>query len=100
MKSVRNPNAACVRCGRALNKEDDLMEWQEQLVISFRAGYGSVFGDGNYVEGCFCQQCIRKTLGSWLQITADDPFDPQYKTNLDAKNIFQPNQLSKDRNRS
>jgi hypothetical protein len=54
-----------------MEQDSDNVEWQERLIISFRAGYGGIFGDGNFVEGDFCQECIQAVLGKWLRITDD-----------------------------
>lgn len=67
MEDVHHP---CARC-RLDFKEDDYQE-QERLEISFRVGYGSVFGDANVVRGTWCQHCIKDILGSWLKVLKDD----------------------------
>lgn len=88
--NVRNkPIATCSRCGKKLHPDDDAMEWQERLVISFRGGYGSVFGDGHYIEGVFCQECVKELMGPWLRITEDSPFDLMYKSDLLAEKALQ-----------
>lgn len=49
----------CDRCGLEMEQGgSDSVEWQERFVISFRAGFASVFGDGNHVAGDFCQACV------------------------------------------
>ncbi len=83
----------CDRCGRIMEPDSGDCEWQERLIISFRAGYGSIFGDGNFVEGDFCQECIKAVLGKWLRITDDDPFDSQHKPINEADKIYQPYQF-------
>ena len=40
----------------------------EMMSISFDAGYGSIFGDGNRVEVDLCEACLRDTLGAWLRV--------------------------------
>jgi len=71
------------------------MDWQERFIISFRAGYGSIFGDGNYIEGQFCQECINDLLGQWVNFTSDDPFDSRHKSAIDAEKILQQYQFQK-----
>ena len=80
------------RCSREMEREATDLEWQERFVLSFRAGYGSVFGDGNYVEGDFCQECIQLLLGRWLRVTDDDPFEPKYKSDSEPQRILQSGQ--------
>ena len=83
----------CDRCGREMEQDSDDREWQERLIVSFRAGYGSIFGDGNFVEGDFCQECIKTVLGKWLRITDDIPFDSRHKPFNEADKIYQPHQF-------
>ncbi len=83
---------ACDRCNREMEKGTTDIEWQERFALSFRAGYGSVFGDGNYVEGDFCQECIQQLLGRWLRVTDDDPFEPQFKSESEPRRILNSGQ--------
>ena len=57
----------CDRCARLA--EDGETEFIEFTSIDYRAGYGSVLGDGNQVEVDLCQHCLKETLGPWLRIT-------------------------------
>jgi len=84
----------CDRCGKDITKEENTAEWQERFVIRFRAGYGSVFGDGNTVEGDICQDCLQAVLGKYLRITLDDPFRPKHQVEGEPDKIYQPNQLA------
>ena len=64
----RNPDPlACSRCGRLMPDGDS--ERDEALVVSFRAGFWSIFGDESHVEGIFCQHCLKALLGPWLSVT-------------------------------
>lgn len=80
----------CSRCQRDLS---DVEEHQESMVIQFRAGYGSVFGDGNVVNGTLCQYCVQEVLGPYLLIRDDDPFEPKITVKV-PRQAFQPYQLS------
>lgn len=80
----------CCHCARDLT---DIEEYQESMLIQFRAGYGSVFGDGNVVTGTLCQYCVQEILGPFLVIQEDDPFQPKIKLKA-PRQAFQPNQLS------
>ena len=62
-----NLTHSCDRCGLVMEQHAVDCEWQERLVASFRGGWGSVFGDGNLVQGDFCQNCIKEVLGPWLR---------------------------------
>jgi hypothetical protein len=59
----------CDRCGRQAERDDLDCEFHEFMSIQNRAGYGSIFGDGNRVEVDLCQRCVKDTLGTWLRIT-------------------------------
>ena len=85
----------CDRCGCSMSEEDDVMEWQERFIVSFRAGYGSIFGDGNVVEGEFCQTCMQTLIGQWLRVTEDDPFDARYRPLSQAEKFLQSYQFKK-----
>ena len=56
----------CDRCGRETVRGET--EFHEMTSIVFKAGYGSIFGDGNHVEVDLCQHCLRETLGAWLRV--------------------------------
>lgn len=81
------------QCNRCLRDLCDIEEHQESMLIQFRAGYGSVFGDGNVVTSTLCQYCVREVLGPYLLIQDDDPFEPKIKLKA-PQQAFQPYQLS------
>jgi len=56
----------CDRCGKEVARNES--EFREMTSISFRAGHGSIFGDGNRVEIDLCQHCLRVTLGAWVRV--------------------------------
>lgn len=71
----------CDRCDRLAEVGDAELEFQEFVSIDRKAGYASIFGDGNHVQVDLCQHCLKEILGPWLRI--DDPsaktlglFDP------------------------
>lgn len=93
-KTVQEEIVVCDRCHREMEPGSTDFEFQERTAIRFRAGYGSVFGDGNLVEADICQHCLQEALGKFLRITEDDPFDPQHKLSSDeASNAYQEYQL-------
>ncbi|MFZ4538216.1 hypothetical protein [Propionivibrio sp.] len=57
----------CDRCGREIDPETDDYEWQERFIIRFTGGFGSEFGDGDQMEGDFCQHCIKQVIGKYLR---------------------------------
>jgi hypothetical protein len=60
----------CDRCGvRHQRPGSDFFEFAS---IAYRAGYGSIFGDGNHVEIDLCQDCVQATMGPWLRILKDE----------------------------
>ena len=56
----------CDRCGKKAERGG--LGFAEMMSISFDAGYGSIFGDGNRVEVDLCEACLRDTLGAWLRV--------------------------------
>ncbi len=52
-----------------MTRDDYDAGWHERVSLSFRGGFGSIFGDGNEVSVDLCQQCVKDTLGAWLRIT-------------------------------
>lgn len=85
----------CDRCGKAMEQGVAETEWQERFIISFRAGFGSIFGDGNLVECDLCQDCVQIAIGKWMRITQDDPLETKHKLANDAEKFLQPYQYKK-----
>ena len=75
----------CDRCSR--ESEDGEYEFFEFTSIDYKAGYGSIFGDGNQVEIDLCQHCLKETLGEWLRIT--EPTGQNSKI-VKALDLFNP----------
>jgi hypothetical protein len=59
----------CDRCAREADIDDVDCEFHEFTSIEYKAGYGSVFGDGNKVEVDLCQHCLKELLGAWIRVT-------------------------------
>ena len=91
--TVKTPVWICDRCGLVMAQDAKDTEWEERFIISFRAGYASIFGDGNFVEGDFCQTCIKSLLGQWLRLTEDNPFDHKYQPISVPHHIYQDYQF-------
>lgn len=49
------------------------IERQEFLHYHDQAGYGSIFGDGNFLSLDLCQHCVKKHLGNFLINTPSFP---------------------------
>jgi len=60
----------CDRCGKETTRIET--EFHEMTSIGFKAGYGSIFGDGSHVEVDLCQHCLRETLGTWLRVRDEE----------------------------
>jgi hypothetical protein len=80
----------CDRCSREML--DSSFEWNERVTISYRAGYGSVFGDGNIVEGDLCQQCVSDLLGRYLRVRVTHGLD-NVRPGAEPHHAYQPHQL-------
>jgi len=55
----------CHKCGREIT--DELWN-QNSLIWEHECGYGSIFGDGNKITLCLCEDCIKELLGEYLII--------------------------------
>lgn len=55
----------CDKCKRKFVIDDpgDILEIEEMHHIEFRGGFGSVFGDENYIEVDICQYCLYDFIG-------------------------------------
>lgn len=62
----------CSACKKVYTDELELQEFYE---VAFFGGYASIFGDGAHVYGDFCQACIKRLLGEYLEVT--QPKDPE-----------------------
>jgi hypothetical protein len=93
IKTIQAGITVCDRCHREMVPDGSDCEHQERIAIRFRAGYGSVFGDGNLVEADICQHCLQEVLGKYLRITEDNPFAPQHKLREEAYRAYQDYQL-------
>lgn len=62
----------CDKCGKVI-LPDDWSEWQETVTISFRGGFGSIFGDEASFRCDLCQHCLKDTLGEYIKRT-DETF--------------------------
>ena len=75
----------CYHCG--LLTENGEVEFSEMTSICMKAGYGSIFGDGNLVEVDLCQHCLKLTLGQWLRVTDPSEEEESLQKRLD---LFKP----------
>jgi hypothetical protein len=91
--SVLQTVCTCDRCGLEMRQETYDGEWEERLAVVFRAGYHSLFGDGNLVELDLCQHCVKDVLGQWLRVTVVEPFQPVVKPQHEARRAYQDYQL-------
>jgi hypothetical protein len=60
----------CDKCGKRI-ESDDHLEFQEMHHISFIGGYGSIFGDGTYVEADLCQKCLYEIIHKFMRKTEE-----------------------------
>jgi hypothetical protein len=93
----------CDRCSKRMSEGDPGSGFQNRTQIRFRAGYGSLFGDGNKVEGDLCDQCLVDLLGPYLRVVESNPVEAKqyndlaYKPldayfDLQARRIYSPYQ--------
>jgi len=93
----------CDRCGKQMSEDEPWSGYNNRTQIRFRAGYASLFGDGNKVEGDLCDQCLYDVLGRYLRVvepTLDeaqtynsDPGTPlQDFFDMQARRVYAPYQ--------
>lgn len=58
----------CDRCGKRMSDDEPFEGYTNRTQIRFRAGYASLFGDGNKIEGDLCDKCLHDLLGPYLRI--------------------------------
>lgn len=63
----------CDRCGKVMSDDAPASGYGNRTQIRFRAGYASLFGDGNKVEGDLCDKCLYDVLGRYLRIVEPSP---------------------------
>lgn len=63
----------CDRCGKRMSDDEPYEGYTNRTQIRFRAGYCSLFGDGNKVEGDLCDKCLHELLGPYLRIVEPAP---------------------------
>lgn len=63
--------ATCDRCGHVMDEADHRSGYNNLTLLRFRAGRGSRFGEGNYVEGDFCDACLFELLARYVRVIDD-----------------------------
>ncbi|MGB7421128.1 MAG: hypothetical protein WA917_04575 [Comamonas sp.] len=74
----------CDRCD--VLAEDGEVDFSEMASIHIKAGYGSIFGDGNDVQVDLCQHCLKLALGQWLRVTNPAQEEVSLQRRLDLSN--------------
>lgn len=64
--------AVCDRCGHTMDESDHRSGYNNLTMLRFRAGFGSKFGDGSYIEGDFCDACLFELLAPYVRVIDDD----------------------------
>jgi len=93
----------CDRCGKRMSDDEPYEGYNNRTQIRFRAGYGSLFGDGNKIEGDLCDKCLYEVLGRYLRIVesdaeqareyGDDPTKPiEEFFDMQARRVYAPYQ--------
>lgn len=64
-------HATCDRCGHVMDEADHRSGYNNLTLLRFRAGFGSKFGDGNLIEGDFCDACLYELLARHVRVVDD-----------------------------
>ena len=76
----------CSRCGLVMTHDGH--EYDEALIISFCAGFSSVFGDEMRVDAVFCQHCLSSIAGGTDIIgcfMGGNPIGPVWRGEIQAR---------------
>lgn len=65
----------CDRCGKRMTEDEPFDGYNNRTQVRFRAGYASLFGDGNKVEGDLCDRCLYELLGPYLRVVEPGPIE-------------------------
>lgn len=74
----------CDVCKKSYRKDEDVVEFQEMVHISFTGGYGSIFGDMDQFELDICQHCLKEKLGEHIR-TVKNWLSPQSQLELSGR---------------
>lgn len=61
----------CDRCGHVMTDVYHHSGFNNLVMVRFRAGRDSKFGEGRYVEGDFCDTCLFELLARYMRIIDD-----------------------------
>lgn len=64
-------HATCDRCDHVMTDVDRHSGFNNLAMVRFRAGRGSRFGEGRYVEVDFCDTCLFELLAPYMRIIDD-----------------------------
>jgi hypothetical protein len=64
-------HAVCDRCGHAMDEADQRSGYNNLTLLRFRAGFESRFGEGNYIEGDFCDACLFSLFAPYVRVIDD-----------------------------
>ncbi len=64
-------HAVCDRCGHVMDESGPPSGYNNLTMLRFRAGFGSRFGEGSFIEGDFCDACLFELLSPYVRIVDD-----------------------------
>lgn len=68
--------AVCDRCGHVMDETDHRSGYNNLTMLRFRAGYDSKFGDGNLIEGDFCDACLFELVARYVRVVTEPDATP------------------------
>ncbi len=69
--------AVCDRCGHVMDETDHRSGYNNLTMLRFRAGYESKFGDGNLIEGDFCDACLFELVARYVRVLTECKVVPE-----------------------
>lgn len=88
--------AVCDRCGHKMDESVPHSGFNNLTLLRFRAGFGSRFGDGNYVEGDLCDACLFELVSPYIRIIDDSqvPDSDDFFRIQSPRRLFQEHQVA------
>lgn len=88
--------AVCDRCGHEMDESAPHSGFNNLTLLRFRAGFGSCFGAGNYVEGDLCDACLFELVAPYVRIIDDSqvPDSSDFFRIQSPRRLFQEHQVA------
>jgi hypothetical protein len=89
-------HAVCDRCGHVMDESDHRSGYNNLTLLRFRAGFGSKFGEGSYIEGDFCDACLFELISPYVRVIDDErvPDSEEFFRIQSPRRLFAEHQIA------